>query len=320
MAHNHVISDDDSYFVIDPLTRKIIHATIDKLTLMQYDHNSEEVTFEVPRFIDGHDMMLCDRVQIHYINIGNNNSKSGIYETKPIIGDDDETILCKWLISQNATQYPGTVKFVLRFICATDGEIDYTWNTDTCSDIRVNTGMVNSDTVVEDYSDTLEQWRNEIFWEHKWEGTVLTVKSSSGTSSADLKGEKGDQGEQGVQGIQGEKGDKGEQGEQGLKGDKGDTGEQGPQGIQGIQGIQGEKGDTGEQGPQGIQGETGPQGIQGIQGEKGDKGDTPYVGENGNWWVGSTDLGITASGGVAMEFRKVNPSDPSDETYELKIN
>ena len=36
---------------------------------------------------------------------------------------------------------------------------------------------------------------------HSWSGTVLTITSASGTSSADLKGEKGDQGQQGIQGI-----------------------------------------------------------------------------------------------------------------------
>lgn len=41
---------------------------------------------------------------------------------------------------------------------------------------------------------------------HVWNGTILTVTSASGTTSADLKGEKGDKGEKGEQGIQGEKG------------------------------------------------------------------------------------------------------------------
>ena len=35
---------------------------------------------------------------------------------------------------------------------------------------------------------------------HSWNGTVLTVTSDSGTSSADLKGEKGDKGSRGPQG------------------------------------------------------------------------------------------------------------------------
>lgn len=50
---------------------------------------------------------------------------------------------------------------------------------------------------------------------HSWNGTVLTVTSASGTSSADLKGDKGDKGDRGEQGIQGVQGDKGEQGEKG---------------------------------------------------------------------------------------------------------
>ena len=80
---------------------------------------------------------------------------------------------------------------------------------------------------------------------HSWNGTVLTITSASGTSSADLKGEKGDPGEQG------------------LKGEKGDTG------AQGLPGEKGEKGDTGPAGEKGDKGDTGAQGIQGVQGEPG---------------------------------------------------
>lgn len=38
---------------------------------------------------------------------------------------------------------------------------------------------------------------------HSWNGTVLTVTSDSGTSSADLKGAKGDTGIRGPQGVEG---------------------------------------------------------------------------------------------------------------------
>ncbi len=118
-----------------------------------------------------------------------------------------------------------------------------------------------------------------------------------------LQGEKGDKGDQGEQGIQGEKGDKGDQGEQGIQGEKGDKGDQGEQGIQGEkgdkgdqgeQGIQGEKGDKGDQGEQGIQGEKGDKGDQGDKGEDGQDGQTPFIGENGNWWIGDIDTGIKA--------------------------
>lgn len=41
---------------------------------------------------------------------------------------------------------------------------------------------------------------------HSWDGTVLTITSDSGTSSADLKGEKGDMGVRGPQGVGGKDG------------------------------------------------------------------------------------------------------------------
>ena len=42
--------------------------------------------------------------------------------------------------------------------------------------------------------------------------------------------------------------------------------------------------------------------LQGIKGDKGDKGDpgedgdTPYIGDNGNWWIGGVDTGIPTTG------------------------
>lgn len=40
----------------------------------------------------------------------------------------------------------------------------------------------------------------------------------------------------------------------------------------------------------------GQPGAKGNPGPKGDPGDTPYIGQNGNWWIGETDTGVSASG------------------------
>ena len=66
-----------------------------------------------------------------------------------------------------------------------------------------------------------------------------------------------------------------------AKGDKGDTG---AQGIQGIQGVQGDKGDKGEKGDKGDTGNNGADGV------------TPHIGENNNWFLGSSDTGVPAVG------------------------
>ena len=81
MSHYHPIYDSDKHFLIDTITRDIINES-SKITIMQYDHNSERFTFEIPRLVEGHDMSLCNSVRIHFINIGSAKADSnyGIYE------------------------------------------------------------------------------------------------------------------------------------------------------------------------------------------------------------------------------------------------
>jgi hypothetical protein len=47
---------------------------------------------------------------------------------------------------------------------------------------------------------------------------------------------------------------------------------------------------------------SGATGIQGPPGAPGPAGETPYIGANGNWWIGTTDTGIAASGVSQVEF------------------
>lgn len=113
------------------------------------------------------------------------------------------------------------------------------------------------------------------------------------TGATGANGAKGDKGDTGPQGPQGEKGDTGPQGAKGDKGDKGDTGAKGEKGDKGEMGFQGPQGMTG---PQGLQGPQGLKGDQGAQGPQGEPGATPYIGSNGNWWIGDTDTGVSAGG------------------------
>ena len=46
--------------------------------------------------------------------------------------------------------------------------------------------------------------------------------------------------------------------------------------------------------PSVIQGQSGEKGEKGDPGENGANGLTPFIGENGNWWIGDTDTGVKA--------------------------
>lgn len=160
MAHIHSVYDSDSHFKIDPITRMITNMSSQKVTLVQYDHNSERFTFELPRYVEFHDMSTCNLVQVHYSN--GENMDVYLVEDLQISPASEDVVTCSWLISQNATQFVGSLNFLVRFVCTTNGVIDYAWNTAIFSGINVSTGLDNSSTVAEDYSDILLQWKAEI--------------------------------------------------------------------------------------------------------------------------------------------------------------
>ena len=111
-------------------------------------------------------MSTCNRVEVHYINIDavTQSQNEGIYEVDDlqISPEDDNVVICSWLISQNATKFIGSIHFVVRFVCTTDSKIDYAWNTAIFSGINVSTGMYHSESVIEDYPDVLQQWYDTL--------------------------------------------------------------------------------------------------------------------------------------------------------------
>lgn len=167
MAHLHPVYDTDPHFSIDATTRAITYMSKEKLIIAQKDHNSQRYTFEMPRYVDGHDMMLCDKVEVHYINIDSSNSKNrgtGVYKVTDlqISPDSENVVVCSWLISQNATLYVGSLTFVLRFACTSGSKIDYAWGTAVYSSVAISTTIDNANEIVEQYADILETWYMEL--------------------------------------------------------------------------------------------------------------------------------------------------------------
>lgn len=165
MAHIHGVSDTNKCFTIDPITRKINTRCHNK-AINRYDHNSERFTFEMPRYIEGHDMMTCNRVELHYTNIDakSKNEYKGLYivDDLQLCSDDENFVTCSWLISQNATQYVGKLDFSLRFICQAGESVDYAWQTAIAS-VEVADSIFNTDTVLEEsVPDVLTSWMDSV--------------------------------------------------------------------------------------------------------------------------------------------------------------
>lgn len=166
-THQHDVIDSDSYFIIDPITRAVENTSGSKNLLMQYDHASERYTFELPRYVEGHDMSLCTAVKVHY-----NNIESGTLIENADVNDLDDLhvdptdankVICSWLIKRQATQLVGSLNFLVQYLCATsDGTITYEWHSDIYKNIEIREGRNNGPAAVSDYTDILEQWRAKL--------------------------------------------------------------------------------------------------------------------------------------------------------------
>ena len=190
MAHKHSVYDSDTHFIIDPITRVAKKDPNHKAMVIQHDHNSERFTFEVPRYIEGHDMSTCNKVEVHYLNYEPKTKQEikGVYTSDDlqISPDDDSVVICSWLISAGATQLVGTLSFVVRFCCVDGTTSTYAWNT-ALATVNVSTGIDGSDAAIADYSDVLEKWKAELFNAGYINAATMQTNISDLTAALDVE-------------------------------------------------------------------------------------------------------------------------------------
>ena len=166
MGHEHNVQDLDARFTIDPVTRQIKNESKKKLLLAQGDHNSEIYGFRCPRYIESHDMSLCNKVEVHFFNYESQSKKvnSGKYEVTDLkIGEDESTVEFSWTISGNGTQLQGYTEFLVRFKCVDENDIvTYAWNTLFFSDVNVGRGSTVDELFETEYVDIIEQWKASV--------------------------------------------------------------------------------------------------------------------------------------------------------------
>lgn len=190
MVHLHEVRDTDSHYVIDPITRAIANANSAKNTLMQGDHNSEIYTFEIPRYVEGHDMTLCNAIRIHFNDISADkaNQSRDFYPVEDMHLDEVQTgtLVFSWLVSGNATMYAGLLSFRIQFLCINDsGVVTYKWHTDVFKGITISDGFDNSETAIEEYSDVIAKWEAELFG--AGDSVIENIQNAAGEQIASIE-------------------------------------------------------------------------------------------------------------------------------------
>ena len=139
----HIIIDSNRNIIVPEELREIA---------VQYDHNVETVTFDCPRYWDGHDFSTM----VVYINYACPNGISGTYPADNVRVDelDSSMIHFEWTISKNVTMYKGNISFLV-CIKTTDEDAneDLHWNSELNNDLYVLEGLECEKVIEEKYPD-----------------------------------------------------------------------------------------------------------------------------------------------------------------------
>jgi hypothetical protein len=143
----HITIDDDRYINVPEELRRIA---------VQYDHDIETVTFDCPRYWDGHDLSTM-RV---YVNYRRPDGVPGSFlcESVTIDVSNPNIMHFNWTISKNATMVQGVLSFLVCIMQVDNkgNEVRH-WNSELCEDMMVSTGLEVNDAIVNTYPDIITQ-------------------------------------------------------------------------------------------------------------------------------------------------------------------
>lgn len=154
-------SDSSEPHIVIGRDRFITVPTELKRIAVQGDHNVETVTFDCPRYWDGHDLSTM-RVYVNYVRP---DGKPGSFPAGNIVVDDADSNLFHftWTVSANVTEVKGKIRFM---VCAKrsdeNGVETNHWNSEVNNDLYVSEGLVCVDIASEIEPDIVEYILSKI--------------------------------------------------------------------------------------------------------------------------------------------------------------
>lgn len=137
MAKHGKIKDNGEYFIINPASRKITVPHAHKSIGAVGDHNSEQITFECPQMVDGHDISQCASRYVTWFNVNGEVGHDELNIVQVEQGKEGKIYLT-WTIRNGLTVAKGIVQFSVHFEdIDEDGTTLYRWSTATCKDCDI---------------------------------------------------------------------------------------------------------------------------------------------------------------------------------------
>lgn len=174
---------DDKTLVIDIYTRQILIPKEIPTLGVEYDNSALKLKFRVKRFIGDVDL-YGSTTCINYVNAEGEDDKYDVNDLT-IVGDNLEFT---WEVGYTATAYKGKTKFSVCMRKYGEGSvITQEFNTTTVT-LPVLEGLETGETIVEEYTDLLNQWRDQLFGIGDTEEAVIRAASEEEQENIRIEG------------------------------------------------------------------------------------------------------------------------------------
>lgn len=280
--------DDDPYFTVDRNKRLVSVPGTQDMIAVNFDENSEVITFKFPRYADGVDLSTKE-IYVNYERSDKTRNKA----LCTLTDTSDSYVVFTWVVSAYATQVEGTLNFNIEF-----RSVDYRWQTQPTS-LLVYRSLLYTGEAVPDQPELLDQYL-DMFAELNshppipgdngyWRIWSLDTHSYE-TSEFPLQA-----GKDGITPTIGENGNWYLGATDTGKPSRGATGAPGKDGNSPVVTAT-KSGKTTTISVDGAAIATVEDGADGAPGSRGSDGITPTIGQNGNWYIGAEDTGKPSRG------------------------
>lgn len=139
--------DDDPYFTVDRNKRLISVPSTQDMLAVNFDENSEIITFKFPRYADGVDLSTKE-IYVNYERSDRTRNKALCTLTDV----SDSYVIFTWIVSAYATQVEGALSFNVEF--SSEG---YRWQTQPTT-LVVYHSVIYDGTTIPDQPELLDQY------------------------------------------------------------------------------------------------------------------------------------------------------------------
>lgn len=143
----HIVIGSDRFMVVPEHLKRIA---------VQYDHNIETVTFDCPRYLNGHDVSGM-QIYVNYIRADEYRG-SHLCENIVVDGSDSDIVHFDWTVSGHVTYADGHISFMvcIKSIDPEGNEVIH-WNSEVNTDMYVSPGIKHLDMTLVKYPDVIAQ-------------------------------------------------------------------------------------------------------------------------------------------------------------------